>query len=91
MAEKQPKTGKEFVELAYKSDKVSKIRQGKGSHTIVEFTNGTSVTVPIHGNRQLGKGILHKITKIFKEAGVLVLIFALLGITWFALNNLGLR
>jgi predicted RNA binding protein YcfA (HicA-like mRNA interferase family) len=75
--DKQPKTGKEFIELAHRSDKVARIREGKGSHVVVEFTNNTSITVPIHGNKQLGKGILHKITKVFKTAGVLVLLVAL--------------
>ena len=88
MAEKQPKTGKDFVELASKSDKVSRIREGKGSHVIVEFTNGTSVSVPVHANEQLGKGIVHKITKIFKAAGVLFLVVAILGFTSLALGIL---
>ena len=76
MAKRQPKTGKDFVQIARKSDKVTRIREGKGSHVVVEFTDGTSVSVPVHANRQLGKGILHQITKAFKAAGViLVLLF----------------
>jgi hypothetical protein len=75
MPEKQPKTGKGFVELAKKSDKVRNVREGKGSHVIVEFINGTSISVPVHGNKRLGKGILHKIIKTFKAAGVLSVIF----------------
>ncbi|MBI3913895.1 MAG: type II toxin-antitoxin system HicA family toxin [Chloroflexi bacterium] len=74
MAEKQPKSGREFVQLAERSDKVRNVREGKGSHVVVEFIDGTSITVPIHANKQLGKGILHKILKAFKAAGVLGLI-----------------
>ena len=70
MVKRQPKTGKDFVRLASKSDKVARIREGKGSHVIVEFTDGTSISIPVHANRQLGKGILRKITKAFKAAGV---------------------
>jgi len=78
MARKQPKTGKDFVRLARKSDKVAKVREGKGSHVVVEFTDSTSVSVPVHGNRQLGKGILRKIMKAFKAAGVIGVILLLL-------------
>lgn len=67
----QPRTGKDLVELAKKSDRVRNVREGKGSHVIVEFIDGISVSIPIHGNRQLGKGILRKITKVFTAAGVL--------------------
>ena len=74
MTEKRPKTGKDFVDLARKSKKVAAVKEGKGSHVIVEFKDGNSVSVPVHGNEQLGKGILHKITKAFKSAGVIALI-----------------
>ncbi|HZY44198.1 MAG TPA: hypothetical protein VFF70_05535 [Anaerolineae bacterium] len=80
MAAKQPKTGQEFVDLAKKSEKVSNVRTGKGSHVVVEFKNGSSITVPIHGHQQLGRGILHKITKAFKAAGALLIILMLLWI-----------
>ena len=78
MAQKQPKTGEDFVQLARKSDKVRNIREGRGSHVVVEFEDGTSVSVPIHGNMQLGKGIRHKLLKAFKAAGVIVLILIFL-------------
>ncbi len=68
---KQPTTGNDFVRLAEKSDRVQRIRQGKGSHVVIEFIDGTSVTVPIHANRQLGKGLLSKLRKAFQEAGLL--------------------
>lgn len=83
MTEKQPKSGREFVQLAEKSDKVRNVREGKGSHVVVEFIDGTSITVPIHGNKQLGRGILHKILKAFKAAGVPGL---MLFILWFGLR-----
>ena len=78
MTEKPPKTGKDFVQLARKSEKVASVKEGKGSHVIVEFENGDSVSIPVHGNQQLGKGILHKITKAFQAAGVIGLLLFLL-------------
>jgi len=75
---KQPKTGKEFVDLAKKSEEVTNVREGKGSHVVIEFKDGTSVSVPVHSNKQLGKGILHKITKAFQAAGILGLILLIL-------------
>jgi len=60
---------------------VIEIREGKGSHVVVEFKDGTSVSIPVHGNRQLGEGMLHKIMKAFKSAGVVglrVIVVALL-------------
>lgn len=77
MTKRQPKTGKDFVQIAKKSDKVTRIREGKGSHVVVEFTDATSVSVPVHANRQLGKGILHQITKAFKAAGVIIFLLLL--------------
>jgi predicted RNA binding protein YcfA (HicA-like mRNA interferase family) len=80
MAKRTPKTGKEFIQLAEKSDKVRHIRGGKGSHVIIEFDDGTSVSVPIHANQELGKGIRHKLLKAFKAAGVLILIMLLVAV-----------
>jgi predicted RNA binding protein YcfA (HicA-like mRNA interferase family) len=77
MGHKEPNTGKDFVQLASKSGKVQNIRQGKGSHVIIEFEDGTSASVPVHGNNELGKGIRHKLLKIFKAAGVIALLFLL--------------
>jgi predicted RNA binding protein YcfA (HicA-like mRNA interferase family) len=74
MTKKEPKTGKEFVQLAEKSDRVRHIREGKGSHVIIEFDDGTSVSVPVHANRELSKGIRHSLLKAFRAAGVLMLI-----------------
>ena len=34
-----------------------------GSHAIYSNTNGTKVTVPIHGKKDLGKGLLKQIMK----------------------------
>lgn len=80
MANEYPKTGKELIRLAEKSDKVESIRPGKGSHFIVDFKNGTKVAIPVHGNEQIGKGLLRKIIKAFKAAGVLGLLIVFLGI-----------
>lgn len=78
MAKKEPKSGKDFVNLARKSDKVKEIREGNGSHVVVKFENNTSVSVPVHGNEQLKKGIYQKILKIFKAASVIGLFLFLL-------------
>ena len=78
MAKKEPKSGKDFLQLARKSDKVKEIREGKGSHVIVKFKNNTSISVPVHGNKQLKTGIYRKILKIFKAAGVIALFLFLL-------------
>ena len=77
MAELQPKTGKDFVHLARRSNKVREIRAGKGSHVIIEFEDGSSVSVPVHGNKHLGKGILSKLLKAFRAAGVVILLMTL--------------
>lgn len=74
MAQPEPKTGNDFVELARKSDAVQRIREGKGSHVVVEFNDGSSASIPVHGNRDLGKGIRHKLLKAFKLAGITWLI-----------------
>lgn len=74
MAKKEPQTGKDFVNLAHESDKVQNVHAGKGSHTVVEFEDGSSASVPVHGNKQLGKGIRHQILKAFKVAGMLHLL-----------------
>lgn len=83
MTEKSPNTGKEFVQLARKSEKVANVKEGKGSHVVVEFKDGSKVSVPVHGNKQLGKGILHKITRAFKAAGVIALLLLIL---WLVLH-----
>lgn len=82
MAQREPKTGTDFVELARKSDAVQRIREGKGSHVVVEFNDGSSVSIPVHGKHDLGKGIRHKLLKAFKLAGVTWLIILVI---WFLL------
>jgi len=79
MSDKSPKTGKEFVSLAEKSGKAI-VKRVSGSHYFIEFEDGTGIPVPVHGNKQLGKGLLHKITKAFRAAGILSLILSLVWI-----------
>jgi predicted RNA binding protein YcfA (HicA-like mRNA interferase family) len=62
----QLRSGKEFVNYAEK--KGAKIRQGKGSHTIVEY-EGQSFVIPVHTG-DLGKGLRHKIIKWFVAVGL---------------------
>jgi predicted RNA binding protein YcfA (HicA-like mRNA interferase family) len=62
----QLRSGKEFVNYAEK--KGAKIRQGKGSHTIVEY-EGQNFVIPVHSG-DLGKGLRHKIIKWFVAVGL---------------------
>jgi predicted RNA binding protein YcfA (HicA-like mRNA interferase family) len=79
MSEKEPKTGKDFVRLAEKSGK-AQVKRVSGSHYFIEFADGTGIPVPVHGNKQLGKGLLHKLKKAFKAASILALILFMLWI-----------
>ncbi|MEW5985685.1 MAG: hypothetical protein AB1791_03540 [Chloroflexota bacterium] len=83
MTQKQPRTGKDFIELAQKSDKVRQIRPGKRSHFVVVFKDGTSAVVPMHGNKEPGKGLRQKLLKAFKAAGVISLALLVLWIGFF--------
>jgi predicted RNA binding protein YcfA (HicA-like mRNA interferase family) len=67
----QLRSGEEFISHAEK--KGAKIRQGKGSHTIVEY-KGESFVIPVHSG-DLGKGLRHKIIKWFLAVGLGILIF----------------
>ena len=59
-----PLSGKDFIKLLKKSGwKLSRI---KGSHYIMEKDIHT-LTVPVHGNKSLGKGLENK---LFKLSGV---------------------
>ena len=43
-------------------------RSGKGSHQIYRhLTNGTSISVPVHKGKDIGKGLGNK---ILKQAGI---------------------
>lgn len=67
---KQLRKGKEFVDWAAKKGAI--VRQGKGSHKIVEF-KGESFSIPEH-NEDLGKGLRSKIIKWFTGIGLGILI-----------------
>lgn len=55
-----PLTGKEMLKLLL--DNGFEIRRIVGSHHHL-YKNGTRVTVPVHGNKDLGKGLESKILK----------------------------
>ena len=63
------------------------MREGKGSHVVVEFVDGSSISAPVHSHQQLDKGILHKIIKAFKAAGVIggILLALWVVMTWLTL------
>jgi predicted RNA binding protein YcfA (HicA-like mRNA interferase family) len=67
----QLRSGKEFVSYAEKRG--AKVRQGKGSHTVVEY-EGQSFVIPVHSG-DLGKGLRHKIIKWFIAIGLGILAF----------------
>jgi predicted RNA binding protein YcfA (HicA-like mRNA interferase family) len=62
----QLRKGKEFVDYAEK--KGATVRQGKGSHKIVQFKN-ESISIPQHSD-DLGKGLRSKIIKWFIGIGL---------------------
>ena len=64
---KQCKSGKEFI--SYASTHGANVRNGHGSHFVVSTKKG-SVTVPVHGNSDLGTGLRCKIIKLLLAIGV---------------------
>jgi len=80
---KLPKTRREFLQLARKSDKVESIEEG-GRHTVVRFKDGTHIVIHRHRG-DIPKGTRHAIIKAFKAAGVLGFILFILWINspWF--------
>lgn len=72
----QLRKGKEFVDWAEK--KGATIREGKGSHIIVEFNN-QSFVVPVHSG-DMGKGLRHKTIKWFISVGlgIVAILFCLI-------------
>ena len=62
----QLRKGKEFINYAEKHG--ATVRQGKGSHKIVQF-KGESFSIPEH-NEDLGKGLRAKIIKWFIAIGL---------------------
>lgn len=66
------KTGKDF--LAYADHNGANIRNGKGSHFVVETDKGSCV-VPYHGNQDLGTGLRCKIVKMFVLIGLGIVVY----------------
>lgn len=56
-----PISGKKFCKILEKIG-FEKI-QGKGSHVRYKHSDGRRTVVPIHGNEDLGKGLLREILK----------------------------
>jgi predicted RNA binding protein YcfA (HicA-like mRNA interferase family) len=56
-----PLTGKDILDLAIQAGWI-KIRQN-GSHHIVEKEGHHTVSIPVHGNKDLGKGLEYKLLK----------------------------
>lgn len=58
-------SGKELVRLLIRRG--WKLEHIRGSHHIVK-KNGKRLSIPVHGNRDLGRGLL---SKLLKEAGLM--------------------
>jgi predicted RNA binding protein YcfA (HicA-like mRNA interferase family) len=54
-------SGKEFIDFLVSLDFV--ILRTKGSHYRLRNDSGKYVTVPVHGNKELPKGLLRKIIR----------------------------
>ncbi len=66
MSKKHPvKNSKELIKILEK--KGFTFSRQSGSHAIYSNANGVKVTVPIHGKKDLGKGLLKQ---IMKDAGL---------------------
>ena len=75
-SDKLPKTRRDFLKLARKSDKVESIKEG-GRHTLIRFKDGSHTAIHRHRG-DIPKGTRYAIIKAFKAAGVLGLFFFLL-------------
>ena len=71
---RQCKSGKDFEGFALKNGFV--VRKGAGSHVKVYNKEGNHITVPLHGNKQLGRGIRAKILKWFLLSAAFLLLVA---------------
>jgi predicted RNA binding protein YcfA (HicA-like mRNA interferase family) len=66
MSTKLPaKNSKELIKILEKKGFI--FSRQSGSHAIYANRNGLKVTVPIHGKKELGKGLLKQ---ILKDAGL---------------------
>jgi predicted RNA binding protein YcfA (HicA-like mRNA interferase family) len=54
-------TGNELIRALEKEGFVT-VRQ-RGSHVRMEHEDGRAVTIPVHGNRAIGRGLLRKILR----------------------------
>jgi len=59
--------------IKYAEQHGARVRNGHGSHVVV-CTDDGSCAIPHHGNSELGKGLCHKITKIFAMIGLAVML-----------------
>jgi len=71
---RQCRTGKEFISFA--KSRGAGVRNGHGSHQIVSRW-GYSIPVPVHGNRDLPKGLRCAIIKQFIAVGISILVIGL--------------
>ena len=58
---KDAKSGKEIAKIIEHDERFIGWRDSGSSHRIAKFHNGTSVPIPVHGNRDLAIGTKLKI------------------------------
>jgi len=71
------KSGKDFVKYAKRQG--CEVRTCKSSHVMVKVEGHGAMTVPTHGNKQLGTGLRRVIIKFFLAAGLGLLVVGMLG------------
>lgn len=73
------RSGQDFLRIAEHAAGEGRctIRNGHGSHAVIRTPAGTSIPVPVHGNKQLGPGLRSKLIKWFLAAGLGLLLLAL--------------
>lgn len=62
-------SGQDFLKQATR--KGAEVRCNGTSHHVVKY-NGHSISVPVHGNEPIGKGLRHVLIKMFLAAGLLI-------------------
>jgi predicted RNA binding protein YcfA (HicA-like mRNA interferase family) len=66
-------SGQDFVKYARSHG--AEVRANGGSHQVVKYGR-SSIAVPVHGAKPLGKGLRHVLVKAFTAAGLLIVLAA---------------
>ena len=71
---KRAKSGKDMVKVIESDSRFEGWRDGGSSHRIARFGNGTTVPVPVHGNKDMPIGTKMKIIRILRAGGLCTLL-----------------